>query len=149
MLLCVNIGQPAERLKHRAFTLITSVGKRDRAVEVLLLQSPRGVVQFVGDPTWAVTVHLDGCGERREKGSPLVFCLNNIMLHVCTFWRTRPVNCFVCQTAPNSFGGFQLLSMATFPWQPSHSFYLERGKSSHVNSVSLATASTIHTDYLT
>lgn len=50
-----------------AFTAVTFVSDGQRAVEVLLLQSPCGVVHFVGDPTRALAVHLDGCGERRER----------------------------------------------------------------------------------
>lgn len=45
----------------------TFVSYRQRAVEVLLLQGPRGVVHFVGDPTRALTVHLDGWGEKTVK----------------------------------------------------------------------------------
>lgn len=48
--------------------IITFISNRQRAVEVLLLQIP-GVglrCHFAGDPTWSMTVDLDGCGDKRN-----------------------------------------------------------------------------------
>lgn len=55
------------QLKKKVILIITFVGDGQRAVEVLLLQRPRRIVHLAGDPTWALTVHLDGCGKRRGK----------------------------------------------------------------------------------
>lgn len=64
--------------------VLTFIGDRQRAIDVLLLQSPRAVVDFAGDPTRSLTVHLDGCGKRREKNKSQSIMWEQTLLDMVT-----------------------------------------------------------------
>lgn len=67
LLQLIPAGKGTTATKRAASQGATFVSHGQCAVEVLLLHGPRAVVQFVGDPAWALAVRFNGCKTRGEQ----------------------------------------------------------------------------------
>lgn len=97
----MEINSSQWRKKAVCWSVLTFVSNGQCAVEVLLLQGPWAVVHFVGDPTWALTVHLDGCENRNKSQSTIIVgLLFSLFIHLQIIFLIchKSQNVFVCLT---------------------------------------------------